>query len=54
MQVLPTKRRGGLRNKNGERLENLCKSNILETTFWELARNLFPFESTNNIKITHL
>ena len=32
---------------------NLSKSNILETTYSELARTLFPIEHTNNMKITH-
>ena len=40
---------GGLRKKNGERLVNLCESNT--AVYSELARNLFPVESTNNIKI---
>ena len=59
--MLPAKRREenctgkgsrGLRNQDGEHLVNLCQSNILETTYNQLARILFPFEKTNNIKIT--
>ena len=47
----------GLKNQNGEHLINLSKSNspeiqvIFRSYNDELARTLFPFESTNNIKI---
>ena len=62
MQVLPAQRQEenyagrywrGLRNQNGKYVVNLCKSNIIETTYWELARTLLPVKSTNNIKGTH-
>ena len=36
----------GLRNQNDGLLVNLCESKILKTS--ELARTLFPAESTNN------
>ena len=46
----------GLKNRNGEYLVSLCKSNNLEIQvifpISELDRTLFPFESVNNIKIT--
>ena len=65
MQVLPAKRQEenctgmylkGLKNRNGEYLVSLSKSNNLEIQvifpISELDRSLFPFESVNNIKIT--
>ena len=65
MQVLPAQRQeknctGGylnlLKNQNGKHLVNLYESNNLKTQVIfprgsELARTLFPFESTNNMKI---
>ena len=50
MQVLPAKRREGQRNQNEEHPVNLCQLNILDTTYKELARILFPDESKNDIK----
>ena len=49
----------GLRNQNGENLENLCETNILETQVIfpisvydiRLDITLFPVKSTNGIKI---
>ena len=51
MQLLPDKRREEIAH-----LVSLCESNILETQlifpkYSELARTLFSFESTNNIKL---